>query len=336
MGKIEHYEEAKRRGVGWLLRQMNPDGSVGDVQKGVWYFRVPWTFAVAGETRVALRVVNWIRSNMFSENGDFSGKYPLGDPFASTFASYPLSTLIYGAQILRQFDITNRGMRHLLSYRDAATGGYFNSRDDKSVDAEMELFPTCQAGLSCIATGNLEEARLAARFVKTIWEAQPDREAKLYVVYTGRRGLVTEFPPEKAIGYVIQAQEPRQAYVSAGIATAFLCRLFMATGEESYLELAKQYQHFAMNCTERQFEVVQCCKSGWGSALLYQITGERKYLEWTYRVGDYFVSTQNEDGHWRQSEFLDPGHQLHLSIMVTAELAVHLDSIIGCLASAEV
>lgn len=332
--EIQLLEDGKRRATKWLLQHVNPDGSLGDVNRGVFYFRAPWSFAIAGESLAGLRLIDWIRKNMFSPEGDFAGKYPQGEIFAERWATYPLSCLIYGAHMLRQFDISSRGMRFLLSYRDPATGGYFNRRDRKGEDGEQELFPTCQAGLACLITGDLEEARLAARFVELLWDLQPDRKNRFYMVYRRDQGLVTEFPPDDQMTYVLKTQEPGQGYSNLGIAVPFLVRLYMATNQEQYLELAITFMEYSMSCTEKQFEWLTVGKTGWGSSLLYQMTREPKYLEWTRRVAKVFLRMQEDDGHWHHLDSFDPLHQTHVNILVTSEEMVHLDHFIGGLATA--
>jgi rhamnogalacturonyl hydrolase YesR len=144
--------------------------------------------------------------------------------------------------------------------------------------------------------------------------------------------MVTEFPPERAFHYVVEAQAPRQRFTCGGIAAAFLVRLYQATGNAAHLELARNYMGFSMTSTERQFEVSQVCKSGWGAALLYAVTQETAYQGWTHRVADYFVGDQCEDGHWEDSG--PYGREHHVNIMVTAEFVMILDAMIGALALA--
>lgn len=83
-----------------------------------------------------------------------------------------------------------------------------------------------------------------------------------------------------------------------------------------------------MAATPRQFEFPQVCKSSWGSSLLYQITGEEQYLDWTIRMGDWYVAGQREDGRWtfdrkRSGELIE----------LTLEFVMHLDTLISGLAS---
>ena len=135
-----------------------------------------------------------------------------------------------------------------------------------------------------------------------MWDLQPDLPDRLFYVYNAEtQKLVTEFPAERAFHYVVETQQPRQRFTCGGIAAAFLVRLFQATGDETHLQLARAYMDQSMNSTERQFEVSQVCKSGWGSALLYQVTREEPYRDWTCRVADYFVADQQPDGSWKDS-----------------------------------
>ncbi|MSQ37512.1 MAG: hypothetical protein EXR61_04265 [Chloroflexi bacterium] len=84
-----------------------------------------------------------------------------------------------------------------------------------------------------------------------------------------------------------------------------------------------------MAATPRQFEFPQVCKSSWGSSLLYAITGEEQYLQWTERMGDWYVAGQREDGRWQYDSSATRG----ALIEVTLEFVMHLDTLISGLAS---
>ena len=85
-----------------------------------------------------------------------------------------------------------------------------------------------------------------------------------------------------------------------------------------------------MTSTERQFDYVTVCKSGWGSSLLYLITGEPRYAAWTYRMGDWFVARQHADGYWpTDMPGVDQGRLIHNAL----EFVMHIDTIIAGLSS---
>ena len=53
-----------------------------------------------------------------------------------------------------------------------------------------------------------------------------------------------------------------------------------------------------MAATEAQFSYPSACKSSWGAALLYQITGERQYLDWLGRFARWYLDAQEPEGFW--------------------------------------
>ena len=106
--------------------------------------------------------------------------------------------------------------------------------------------------------------------------------------------------------YINESQEMKQMHYNGGIAAAFLAQLYLATGDQQWLDLARAYQAFSMNSTERQFDTKQVCKSGWGAAC----SGWRpptEYRAWLVRMGDWFTREQTPDGHWDNTPALDPG-----------------------------
>ena len=84
-----------------------------------------------------------------------------------------------------------------------------------------------------------------------------------------------------------------------------------------------------MTATDAQFKYAQACKSSWGSALLYQLTGERAYLDRACRMGDWYIQTQQPDGCWHWTGYVTLGSRIEL----TLEFVMHVDTLIGCLGS---
>jgi len=70
------YRQACRKGTDWLLNLMNQDGSIGPAQERLYYYRVPWAFALMGEITAASRVLDWVHRHMFSPEGAFEGLEP--------------------------------------------------------------------------------------------------------------------------------------------------------------------------------------------------------------------------------------------------------------------
>ena len=324
--KLKQYRRAQRKGVDYLLRQLNSDGSIGPAEKSFFYYRVPWALASAGENEAALKLCEWIRQKQFGDNGDFVGTSPR--PLVEHYL-YANALLIIGAHALHQFDLSIRGMQYILRLSDPISGGFYNYGDPVGGHSDKEDIPfNCGVGIACLMTGQISAAQQVAIWLQRVWSLQPELPDRLYFVYSAsKQELVTEFSTEEARLYVLEAQQPRQRFTVGGIAAAFLARLYMAQPRAAYLALARKFQVFAHNQTELQFDVAQVCKVGWGAALLYQITSEEVYREWAIKVGDYFVETQFPDGHWINNEPLVEEPEVE----VGAEFLVYLDVIISSL-----
>jgi hypothetical protein len=332
--KVQTYLDARRAGVEYLLRHLNDDGSIGPVEQGIFYYRVPWVLAISGETVAAMRLTAWIERHMLTDDGEFAGTASPDEYSRRQANTYAETCLAYGAHLLRRFDVADRAMRFALRFQDPETGGVYMDRERLGPDDPQLLYLTCQFGMSALVTGHQAAAVAAGEWLARLWDAQPELPDRLYTIYTRDGGLATEVPDgADRRHYVNESQNVREMHYNGGIAAAFLSRLYLATHDPRWLSLARHYQAFSMNSTERQFEVMQVCKSGWGGALLYLITGEPLYRDWTMKMGDWFVANQHPDGHWENSKYIVPDAPLRSNLGTTAEFINHVDCIAGALAA---
>ncbi len=326
IGKLQ---EAHDRGVAHLLRQQRADGAIGDPEsEGLApYYKALWALAAAGRSDEGNRLATWIEGNVLSEEGDFAGALR-GDQHNRSYP-YPNGWIICGAQKLGRFDISRRGMKFLLGLQHPETGGFRMQRDKE--DAPQDLLCSAQAGNACLYTGQLTQAKEVGRFLRTVWEAQPHPERELFFVYKPGEGLRTEFPAERQRLHSIRTDTPRQMYFNMGIAAAFLARLAMATGDQQWSDLAKQYLSIGFNVLDEMYETAQVGKVGWGAALTYQATGDRKYRDLATRVGEAMIAQQTDTGGWDNT-----GGYVNEPIRteVTCEFIVLVDEMIGGLAGA--
>ena len=320
--------ETRRRALDWLLQQQNSDGSLGDPTKGFHTCRAPWSFSVGGKTDAAIAYCAWVRDKMLTGDGRLGGQYRvLEDAYA-----YRDATLIIGAHLAGQYDLSLGLMPQLLSWQDAVSGGFQNDRNpDGAKSDRMDIPFACGPGFACLVTGYLHEARSVYEFLHRIYEAQTEFPERFYYAWSkASQRVITEFPEGETFGCVVENQVAReQRWTVGGIAAGFLCRLYLAKPRSEYLSLAKRYQAFSMSATSAQFDYAQVCKSSWGSALLYQLTGEDVYLAWSQRLGEWYVQTQNDEGFWCWEGF----ETLEARIDLALEFVVHVDTLIGALAS---
>jgi hypothetical protein len=128
---------ASRRAVSWLKEKLNADGSLGEVKDGFKYYRAPWTFTLYGEPDAAHAICGWIRRNLRTADGTLAGPARiLDDGWA-----YRDATLIVGAQMLQQHDLSLALMPGLLRWQDPASGGFSNDLMPRRLDERRHGHP---------------------------------------------------------------------------------------------------------------------------------------------------------------------------------------------------
>jgi hypothetical protein len=320
--------ESRDRGVEYLLRQQRADGAIGqpETEGAGPYYKALWAFAAGGRPVEGNRLATWLARNVQTEEGDFAG--PLRGKGLDGVYSYANAWLTCGAQKLGRFDVSRRAMDFLLLLQHAEDGGFRVLRDNEA--APQDVLCSSQGGNACLLTGRLAEAKNVGRFLRTVWEAQPDPERELFFVYKPGQGLRTDFPEERQQMHSIRIDRTLQRYFNAGIAAAFLARLTMATGDPEWTALGKSYLEIGFNVLDEMYETAQVGKVGWGAALIYAVTGESRYLELAERVGRALLAQQTAEGAWDNT-----GGYLTDAVRteVTCEFIVLLDEMIGGLAA---
>ncbi len=323
------YIQARDRAAEYLAARQRPDGLIGEPEWGMGsYYKAVWALAAAGRAWNASRLLSWIRANNFDpQTGDFRGTYPRGQALEGIYP-YPNAWLAIGAQKLGAFHFSRRAADFLVTLQDPNSGGFRARIDVEPEKAPQDVLSSSQAGLACLFTGRLGNARACGGFLRRVMEAQPEPDKRLYFVWQ-REALRTEFKPEAASYFVLQADAPLQWYFMMGIAAAFLCRLAMASGEGSHLELAGRYLELAFHCTDAMYDTAQVGKVGWGAALVYQLGGEPRYRDLAVRVAGALLAQQQPEGCWHNT-----GGFTHQAVTdeVTAEFVVLLDEIVQGLA----
>jgi hypothetical protein len=326
--RLAAYGEARRRGVDWLLRQMNRDGSIGDPSTGFSYYRAPWTFTVVGETEAAAAICAFIRRNLVTPDGRIDGPYRIFDEWAT----YRDATLVVGAHLAMQYDLSLGLWPGLVALRDPASGIFATDRLSGGGTSDvLDLTgggPGC--GFAALAVGDLATAREIGRFLGRLWDAQSDLPDRFHVAWSRpRQSIVTEADPEfdPATMVVDNRLDVPQYWFWGGISAAFLCRLWLADPQPEYLELARRFQDFSMAATDAQFKYPAACKGSWGSSLLWQLTGDERYEHHTYRLGDWYLERQEGGGWWHPLIETSLGDVIE----ATLEFVMHLDTLIGAL-----
>ncbi len=320
---LDACDEAVTRATGWLLQQLQPDGAMGDPADGFTYHRAPWALTLAGRHDEAHAVCGWIRRTLLTADGDLAGPARRStDGWA-----YRDSSLVIGAHMLQQYDLSLGLMPSLLRWQDPVSGGLANDLTPVGPSDEMDVPYACGPGLACLITGDLPAAQRVAAFLRSVYDAQDQLPERFFAFWSRERQAPIRFGDtgfqERFV--VENASDRMQRWTVGGIAAAFLGRLHQAQPDPDLLALARAYQAFSMAATDAQFRYPSACKSSWGAAVLYEITGEDAYLDWLGRYARWYLAAQEPAGYWHPWVERNRGQVIE----ITLEFVVHLVTLTG-------
>lgn len=308
---------ARDKGCEYLLSQIHDDGSFGDGMLSD-YYKVPAALQVCGETNAANRLLDWVRHNGLSNSGDFG---PRTEFTSGYFYSYFNIWVIIGAARLGQFDIAQQGMDFLAGFYDQDSGGFFSDPTERSPETKQDLWVVSGCGQAAIYTGRIDIALGVGRFMQRMMDQQPNYPEVMYTVSTPSGGLITEVDPADPIRYVlVNAPTGDQYFFHPGIAGGFLARLYQATGDLTWLELAKKYMRFAETANENLYGLLRAGKVMWAASVLWTLTQDTTYRDMAAKVGHRVIAQQTDQGWWSSV-----GSEGVPSNDATAEMVVWLD-----------
>jgi hypothetical protein len=300
--RVQRYWEAALKGAQWILSQQNPDGSFSPIEEGVdAYYKIPYALAVTGYPRQAQRLIDWVmRAGALTPEGDLRGReVKAQSKWHSECYTYSNSWMVIGAQRLGRFDYARRGIAFIRKFISAANGGVFSEPAFAWAGrGRQDMVVSSQAGSACLYMGLWDEAMRIGDWFVDMLRRQPDLQHALYACSDPAIGLITDYPADYPLMYVVKTDTKGQWYFYPGIAMGFLSKLYLATGKREYLDASAGYFDFTPQCREDVYCSGPSGKVGWGSAQMYWITGEEKYRRAAIAVGDYMLRTQSPNGVW--------------------------------------
>jgi len=321
----------------WIVQRVGPDGRPIGAERLNGYYRLPWVLGVNGEREVASRVLSWIAREAIDEHGDLRPGPPRLPFERSSNASYPLSQLAIGAWHLEQYGLARRVMDGLVErFQSSVSGGVYSERPEhRGPNAPQDILVSAQFGMAALTTGDVEAADRVATWFTRLYEAQPDLPRALYCSATDD-GLITTFDDATAWNTVVFFDRPYQAFYMPGIAAAFLGRHYQLTGQRGSLQLADAFVELSAGGAELQWDHrqnAQMCKFPWGTSVLLDAAPDPRYAAYTLRMVDWFEASQEDDGRWHPSSFLNPDPDDVDDMPKVAEHLLHLTTMEGALAS---
>jgi len=314
----DRFRASRDRGCAFLLSRLRPDGGIGDPARGVAdYYKAVLALQVGGASAAAGRLSDWIRRHGVTADGDFGPRPPEA---AGYYHLYYNAWVVLGAARQGHFDLARRGAEFLLRRRDPESGGFYSSVHERDAETLQDLWVVAGAGLAMLYAGELDAARGVGRWLARLMELQPNFPAELYTVWSPAGGLRTGFDPADALRFVVRADAASDQYFfQPGIAAGFLAELFKATGEDRWLDLARQYLRQGEVASDFLLRLLRAGKVGWAASVLYTLTGEARYRDLAARIGDNLIALQDARGAW--------GGSSPNVIDATAERVVWLDEL---------
>jgi hypothetical protein len=322
---------AARRGAAWLVGRQEPDGSLREARGLGAYYKAPFALIAVGCNASAERMLDHVARRFLRRDGDLDGN---GVEWFERYRIYPHAWLAIAAVMRGRFEISVALLETIADYFDERSGGFFATASEGSGrrGGRQEIMSTSLAGLACLWGGRLNMARRTGLWLERLYDAQPDLAVGLYHVWDTERGLVTEFPPEDATSYVVDALRPEQWYFQYGISAAFLSSLSSATGEKHWLQLAQKFLRATTMCRDDAYSRFTSAKIGWGAAWTYRLSGDNVDRHLAELVAQHMCALQNADGSWSSSGGY--GTESARVIDQTMDLTAELTGLLGCIALA--
>ena len=207
---------------------------------------------------------------------------------------YSSSYIVLAAQKLDRYEIVAPAMRYLLSQQDHRHGGFYSCKTPEGGRGRSDSMSTAMCGVALLAAGRTEQAVQAGDCLIRMAEMQPAAE-RFFTTLDEAGHLQVAFPPEVAVWRVVEAGQPGQRWFAVGLPFAFTLLLHQATGEPRFEQLADALFSFQSRGLE-PWDVPSSGKAGWGSSMLYRITGETRYRDVALRVAQQIMGYQTPGG----------------------------------------
>jgi hypothetical protein len=281
--KLEAFRAAGLRAAEFQLRRQQPDGSFiweGFVKDA--YHKQAYSWAVAGHLAAAHRLLTWVKRNTQLPDGQLRGYG--GDVYKQAW-------FFQGAHRLGRFDLSYPTMRFLLSC-EAPCGGYPHFAGDPWTRS----LATAWVGVGAVYLGRLDVAERVAECCVRMLEQQPDPQRFYYRTTLDGQLATPDIDPE---ALYIDLTALNQPYWEVALPWMLMGRLYQATGEKRYLDLAERFFEVKLRCAEDAFANVGSGKSGLAAAIHYLNTGDERARDAAYRFGEFLLETQVPEGGWR-------------------------------------
>ena len=302
--------EAAHRAATWLASQQTEQGNYRGLaepdENGIYpdtddvgcYYKSIYSLRVAGQDAAAGRMMRHVVERYMRENGDVytseqsrsSGSY--GPVFCQMYQN---SWMARAAAAMRWYGLGKRIVDFMVSLREP-NGGFH-----AHVNPPSEIIDSCATAVGALACLQHQRPDLAVEsvdFLVEMLKSQKDPD-KFYTRWTADTGLLTDLTgvEEKNYKYCyIDRTQGKQAYWIWAWPMNVMLAVYEYTGRQEYLDSAIAIWEWLAGGHEHAFHFTTAGKGGWGSAMLFRITGDERYLEKCFSQMDFILSCQQSPG----------------------------------------
>jgi len=291
---ITKYQKAIDKAAEWLKSQRQNDGSLKREASLLGYYTAPVFYRASGMGRDANFCLRYIENNFLNKNGELIQPEGVWD----TMKPYPQAWVSISANIWGRDDIARKTFNWALSYQDPQTGGIFGEEKDRQKGkGRIDFDSSSIVGIAGIELKRENVVHRIGSYLLRLYKSQPDLDNRFLWQWDTENGIITDYPQKEAAKYALTVgKDAEMSTYRHGLLIIFFVKYFLYTGDERFLKAAEEHFDFALNSSKDLFEYGFCHKFGWGSALLYKVTGKEKYKKGSIQVADLLCSLQQSDG----------------------------------------
>lgn len=288
---------AAQKVVTYLESKLQANGSFGNEAKDLaCYFKSPMMFIIANKTGIAHRILKYIQIAFMTSEGDFKTHATLKSVNGaySEYWSYANGWIVRAANQLKMVEVAQPGGQYLSRYFLGDRAGFATNQIDK-IPKMTDVLTVAHHGLINLEMDNMELALTAGNHLCRVIDKQPDLKKGFYLRLDEKENVITK---EQTPFYFVSASEPNQLHFMIGYPAAFLALIYKKTQRLEFLTAAKTYLNFSLSCDKSVYTCDFSHKISWAASLLYECTGDEKYLEVIDKIADHFIEKQHRCGMW--------------------------------------
>lgn len=291
---------AAKRTVDYFEENLQIDGSFGSEAKDIaCYFKTPMMFVTANKPQEAKAVLKHIRAAFMTDEGDFQNNEALKSANGAyiEFWSYTNGWIVKAANQLGVVDISEPANAYLKQYNLGQEAGFSTNKIGKQ-PVITDVLTVSHHGLINLEMGNQEIAMAAGHYLCQAIAKQPNLKQGFYLRLDKEGELITIFDEGQVPFYFVSTTEPNQLHFMIGYPAAYLAILYKKTRNREFLIAAERYLNFSLSCDKSVYACDFSHKIAWAASLIYECTGNSKYLLVIDRIANHFIAKQQASGMW--------------------------------------